>query len=43
LQLHHLVKRSKLGDDSLDNLITLCVVCHQRQHSLPIPARNVSS
>jgi 5-methylcytosine-specific restriction endonuclease McrA len=32
LQVHHLRKRSKLGDDSLDNLITLCVSCHRQRH-----------
>jgi 5-methylcytosine-specific restriction endonuclease McrA len=24
LQVHHLIKRSKLGDDAVDRLITLC-------------------
>lgn len=33
LQAHHLTKRSKLGDDALENLITLCVICHRQQHS----------
>jgi 5-methylcytosine-specific restriction endonuclease McrA len=42
LQVHHLAKRSKLGDDALDNLITLCVTCHQMQHQFPTIARNVS-
>ena len=32
LQVHHLTKRSKLGADSLDNLITLCAGCHKRRH-----------
>jgi hypothetical protein len=32
LHMHHIEKRSKLGDDDLDNLITLCATCHQRQH-----------
>ena len=32
LQVHHLESRAKLGDDALDNLITLCVDCHERQH-----------
>ena len=26
-------KRSKLGDDALDNLITLCASCHTRRYS----------
>jgi len=32
LQVHHLTKRSRLGDDVLDNLITLCAPCHDLQH-----------
>ena len=32
LQVHHLRARSKLGDDALQNLITLCTECHARQH-----------
>jgi 5-methylcytosine-specific restriction endonuclease McrA len=40
LHVHHLAKRSKLGDDALDNLITLCVICHQRQHHFPTSAHN---
>jgi 5-methylcytosine-specific restriction endonuclease McrA len=32
LQVHHLNKQSKLGDDALDNLMTLCVGCHKWQH-----------
>ena len=32
LQVHHLRSRSKLGDDAEQNLITLCVDCHARQH-----------
>ena len=32
LQAHHLIKRSKLGPDSLDNLITLCSSCHPKRH-----------
>jgi predicted restriction endonuclease len=32
LHVHHLKKRSKLGDDALDNLITLCLICHKRQN-----------
>jgi 5-methylcytosine-specific restriction endonuclease McrA len=33
LQVHHLRRRSKLGDDSLDNLITLCDSCHRKRHT----------
>ena len=32
LQVHHLRFRSALGDDSLENLITLCVFCHTSIH-----------
>jgi 5-methylcytosine-specific restriction endonuclease McrA len=32
LQVHHLRFRSALGDDSLENLITLCAFCHTRIH-----------
>ncbi|PYX04011.1 MAG: HNH endonuclease [Acidobacteria bacterium] len=33
LQIHHKEFRSRLGDDSEDNLITLCSVCHNHVHS----------
>jgi 5-methylcytosine-specific restriction endonuclease McrA len=33
LQVHHLKERSRLGDDELDNLITLCVDCHRIRHA----------
>ena len=39
LHVHHLTKRSRLGDDALDNLITLCAVCHQDQHRFPTATR----
>ena len=32
LQVHHITRRSGLGDDSLENLISLCVVCHRQAH-----------
>jgi 5-methylcytosine-specific restriction endonuclease McrA len=32
LQIHHKKFRSDLGDDSEDNLITLCAACHKRLH-----------
>jgi 5-methylcytosine-specific restriction endonuclease McrA len=34
LQVHHFVRRSQLGSDVLENLITLCVDCHRRQHNM---------
>jgi len=32
LQVHHLKFRSRLGSDTLDNLIVLCAGCHRFQH-----------
>ena len=32
LQVHHIQRRSHLGDDSAENLVTLCVSCHQEAH-----------
>ena len=32
LHVHHLVKRSNLGSDALENLITLCSNCHRQRH-----------
>lgn len=32
LQVHHIQSRSHLGDDSLENLITLCSGCHATIH-----------
>jgi 5-methylcytosine-specific restriction endonuclease McrA len=32
LQVHHIRKRSELGDDILDNLIALCASCHRNEH-----------
>jgi 5-methylcytosine-specific restriction endonuclease McrA len=32
LQVHHMQFRSQLGDDVIDNLITLCVDCHRKAH-----------
>lgn len=29
---HHKIHRSKGGSDELDNLITLCLECHQKEH-----------
>jgi len=33
LQIHHKEFRSRSGDDSEDNLITLCSACHNNTHS----------
>ena len=32
LQVHHKIKRSQQGDDSLENLLTLCAYCHMAEH-----------
>ncbi len=32
LQVHHLKLRSQSGGDEEQNLITLCVECHERAH-----------
>lgn len=32
LQVHHLKFRSQSGDDSEENLITLCAECHAQLH-----------
>ena len=32
LQVHHLQLRSQSGDDTEDNLITLCASCHSAAH-----------
>jgi 5-methylcytosine-specific restriction endonuclease McrA len=32
LQVHHKIRRSQLGNDSLDNLVTLCAHCHMHEH-----------
>ena len=34
LEVHHLNPRSKLGQDAMENLITLCVDCHKRRHGI---------
>jgi hypothetical protein len=36
LQVHHIQPRGRLGDDAEDNLITLCVDCHQACHGAKI-------
>ncbi len=32
LQIHHKSKRSQQGNDSLENLVTLCAYCHMEEH-----------
>ena len=32
LLVHHKFKRSQRGDDSLENLVTLCAYCHLAEH-----------
>jgi 5-methylcytosine-specific restriction endonuclease McrA len=32
LQIHHLIFRSRLGDDTMTNLTTLCASCHKARH-----------
>jgi len=41
LHVHHLEKRSNLGDDDMDNLITLCANCHRKQHNFVTVRRNI--
>jgi 5-methylcytosine-specific restriction endonuclease McrA len=32
LQVHHIKRRSQLGGDPAENLITLCATCHRKRH-----------
>ncbi len=32
LHVHHLKSRGRLGDDTAENLITLCSACHDTYH-----------
>jgi len=32
LQVHHQMPRSRQGNDSLANLVTLCAFCHMAEH-----------
>jgi 5-methylcytosine-specific restriction endonuclease McrA len=46
LQVHHKIKRSQLGNDSVDNLVTLCAYCHMGEHGqlfYSLPATKVCS
>lgn len=33
LEIDHIVKRSRSRDDRMENLRTLCFVCHRRRHN----------
>jgi len=33
LEIHHIVRRGRSGDDSEDNLVALCSVCHRAIHN----------
>lgn len=35
LHIHHIKYRSRGGDDTEDNLITLCFRCHKKLHDNP--------
>lgn len=37
---HHIVPKSKGGEDKVDNLITLCHDCHEDEHGHSIPTGN---
>jgi len=44
LQVHHGTKRSQQGNDSLGNLVTLCMYCHMAEHGqlfYSVPAARV--
>jgi 5-methylcytosine-specific restriction endonuclease McrA len=46
LQVHHQIKRSQLGNDSLANLVTLRAYCHMGEHGqlfYSVPAARVCS
>ena len=32
LEVHHLRQRSQQGEDTAENLITLCAACHGQRH-----------
>ena len=32
LQVHHKIRRSQQGNDSIENLVTLCARCHMAEH-----------
>lgn len=40
LQVHHIRRRSEAGDDTEENLITVCSDCHDQIHCGPVVARS---
>jgi ATP-dependent DNA helicase RecQ len=40
LQVHHIKPRSHLGHDDIDNLVTLCIGCHEWAHEKGKPEGN---
>jgi len=43
LNAHHIIPKSKGGRDSVNNLITLCVDCHEEEHGHSIPQQHTGS
>lgn len=41
LQVHHIKSRGSGGDDTDDNLVCLCYVCHRRVHDGLIPRKRL--
>jgi len=39
LDVHHMRRRSNLGNDAEDNLITLCRICHRLLHGTSTRSR----
>jgi 5-methylcytosine-specific restriction endonuclease McrA len=39
LEVHHLTRRSSMGSDTEENLITLCHECHRATHTLLVRYR----
>jgi len=40
VEAHHIIPRSKGGEDRIGNLITLCHSCHEKEHGHSIPKQN---
>jgi 5-methylcytosine-specific restriction endonuclease McrA len=34
LEVHHMQFRSQSGDDSEENMVTLCTSCHKKNHNM---------